>query len=201
MSEYGTLTVYATGDPIRPATRDEWLRSLDAGETGAYRDDDGRDVFVAGGYESKADELAPVGETVADILKKFAFHYLIEYVDWAVADTAHIAADPANAAVTRDVWLRRTRAKLAEKDAQWWYDRRPSEQANGRLWWFGLLGGVHAEAIDTEDYDDDFERTARDMASQVADDDYYGPLAGIRPVEFLALVDDDAFETLSAERS
>ena len=57
-TDYGTLTDHTTGNPIRPATRDEWLRSLRAGETGAYRDDDGRDVYVAGGYESEADERA-----------------------------------------------------------------------------------------------------------------------------------------------
>lgn len=55
-SDYGTLTDYVTGEAIRPATRDEWLTSIRAGETGAYRDDDGRDLFVAGGPESEADE-------------------------------------------------------------------------------------------------------------------------------------------------
>lgn len=55
-SAYGTLTDYVTGEQIRPAARDEWLTSIQAGETGAFRDDDGRDLFVAGGPESEADE-------------------------------------------------------------------------------------------------------------------------------------------------
>lgn len=56
MSDYGTLTDYVTGEEIRPATRDEWLTSIQVGEIGAYRDDDGRSVFVAGGPESEDDE-------------------------------------------------------------------------------------------------------------------------------------------------
>jgi hypothetical protein len=55
---YGTLTDYNTGKAIRPATRDEWLASIRAGETGAFRDDDSRVVFVAGGPESEEDEHA-----------------------------------------------------------------------------------------------------------------------------------------------
>lgn len=51
-TDYGTLTDYVTGEPIRPATADEHARSLAAGETGAFGDEDGRAVFVAGGPES-----------------------------------------------------------------------------------------------------------------------------------------------------
>jgi len=50
MSEHGTLTDYATGEQIRPATREEWERSTQAGETGAFKLD-GRTVFVEGGGE------------------------------------------------------------------------------------------------------------------------------------------------------
>jgi hypothetical protein len=52
--DHGTLTDYTTGEAIRPATAAEHAQSLAAGETGAYRDDDGRAVFVAGGPESLA---------------------------------------------------------------------------------------------------------------------------------------------------
>ncbi len=55
MNEYGTLTDYTTGEPIRVASRDEWLTSIRAGETGAF-EQDGRAMFVAGGPESEADE-------------------------------------------------------------------------------------------------------------------------------------------------
>lgn len=48
--EYGALTDYTTGEPIRPATADEHARSLSSGETGAF-ELDGRAVFVAGGPE------------------------------------------------------------------------------------------------------------------------------------------------------
>lgn len=50
MSEHGTLTDYTTGEEIRPATLEEWQRSTQAGETGAF-DLGGRTVFVAGGGE------------------------------------------------------------------------------------------------------------------------------------------------------
>lgn len=54
MSEtYGTLTDYATGEPIRPATADELARTeakLASGDsdayTGAWTDTDGRAVYV-----------------------------------------------------------------------------------------------------------------------------------------------------------
>lgn len=67
MSDYGTLTDYTTGESIRPATRDEWLRSVVAGSNGVFfvdRDlgpvDESADpaifgllrtVYVAGGGE------------------------------------------------------------------------------------------------------------------------------------------------------
>lgn len=51
-TDYGTVTDYATGEPIRPATRAEHARSLAAGETGAFRDDDDRVVYVDGGPET-----------------------------------------------------------------------------------------------------------------------------------------------------
>ncbi len=47
-----TLTDYLTGEPIRPATREEWQRSTDAERTngtGAFTLD-GRAVFVAGDF-------------------------------------------------------------------------------------------------------------------------------------------------------
>jgi hypothetical protein len=53
-TDYGTVTDYATGEAIRPATATEHAQSLAAGEVGAYRDLDGRAVFVAGGPESLA---------------------------------------------------------------------------------------------------------------------------------------------------
>ena len=56
MTDYGTLTDYTTGEEIRPATREEHARSLAAGETGAFRDEDGRVVYVAGGPEVAASE-------------------------------------------------------------------------------------------------------------------------------------------------
>ena len=63
MSEYGTLTDYTTGDPIRPATRDEWLMSVrsvaEGHDQGVWRDgdlNDGHTVFVAGGPEREDDE-------------------------------------------------------------------------------------------------------------------------------------------------
>lgn len=52
---YGTLTDYTAGQPIRPATRDEWdmtAKSLDAGEDlGVWRDDAiyPHPVYVDGG--------------------------------------------------------------------------------------------------------------------------------------------------------
>lgn len=48
---YGTLTDYRTGEPIRPAAADEHARSLASEYDGAFTDNDGRTVFVAGGPE------------------------------------------------------------------------------------------------------------------------------------------------------
>ena len=52
-ANYGTLTDYRTGEPIRPATREERERTrakLASGDsdayTGAWLDDDGRTVYV-----------------------------------------------------------------------------------------------------------------------------------------------------------
>lgn len=52
-SQYGTLTDYATGEDIRPATADELARTeakLASGDsdsyTGAWLDGDGRAVYV-----------------------------------------------------------------------------------------------------------------------------------------------------------
>jgi hypothetical protein len=46
MGDWGTLTDYATGDAIRPATEEEWQQSIEAqtgggpgGYTGAFRDE------------------------------------------------------------------------------------------------------------------------------------------------------------------
>jgi hypothetical protein len=49
-TDYGTLTDYRTGEPIRPATAAEHAQSLAAGEAGVF-ELDGRSVFVAGGSE------------------------------------------------------------------------------------------------------------------------------------------------------
>jgi hypothetical protein len=51
-TDWGILTAYDTGREIRPATSAEHARSLAAGETGAYADDELGTVFVAGGPES-----------------------------------------------------------------------------------------------------------------------------------------------------
>jgi len=50
--QYGMLTDYTTGRPIRPATREEWERSMAAGATGAWQRDGGAVVYVDGGPES-----------------------------------------------------------------------------------------------------------------------------------------------------
>lgn len=51
--EHGTVTDYATGEAIRPATAEELKRTEDKlasedcdAHTGAWTDDDGRQVFV-----------------------------------------------------------------------------------------------------------------------------------------------------------
>jgi hypothetical protein len=53
MSTHGTVTDYATGEQIRPATAEELARTEDklaSGDsdayTGAWTDEDGRTVFV-----------------------------------------------------------------------------------------------------------------------------------------------------------
>jgi hypothetical protein len=52
VTDYGTLTDYVTGEPIRPATADEHALSIATpSETGAFWLH-GRSVFVAGGPES-----------------------------------------------------------------------------------------------------------------------------------------------------
>jgi len=60
MSDYGILTDLQTGASLRPATREEWLtgvRLVAAGRPeGAFDDEDGRAVFVAGGWETEDDE-------------------------------------------------------------------------------------------------------------------------------------------------
>jgi hypothetical protein len=59
---YGTLTDYATGEAIRPATEQEWRATMDklaSGEsdsyTGAWLDADGRAVYVDGGPDGCED--------------------------------------------------------------------------------------------------------------------------------------------------
>jgi hypothetical protein len=51
-TDWGILTAYDTGREIRPATSAEHARSLAAGPTGAFADDELGTVFVAGGPES-----------------------------------------------------------------------------------------------------------------------------------------------------
>jgi len=74
-TEYGTLTDYTTGEELRPATRGEWLASLDAGETGAFKDVAGRAVFVAGGPETVADDPAGSSADIAAITLPDDFLY------------------------------------------------------------------------------------------------------------------------------
>ena len=57
--DWGTLTDYATGGELRPATRAEWERTVEVTEsgapgayTGAWEDENGLAVYVAGGPES-----------------------------------------------------------------------------------------------------------------------------------------------------
>jgi len=63
-SAYGTLTDYTTGQPLRPATRDEWemtVKSLDAGEdAGIWRDQDIylHPVYVDGGPDPVVSDQA-----------------------------------------------------------------------------------------------------------------------------------------------
>lgn len=82
MSNFGTLTDYTTGTPIRPATATEWRKTAgrlaDPGDgyTGAFQDD-GRSVYVDGGPEAAVtdtdiralrDEAATAGDTgMADL--------------------------------------------------------------------------------------------------------------------------------------
>ena len=64
-AEYGILTDYTTGVELRAATAEEHTRSREAGETGAYRDDDGRAVFVAGGPE-RVDRIGHFEDSARD---------------------------------------------------------------------------------------------------------------------------------------
>ena len=50
--DWGILTAYETGRTVRPATSAEHARSLAAGRTGTFHDDELGTVFVAGGPES-----------------------------------------------------------------------------------------------------------------------------------------------------
>lgn len=59
ISDYGTVTDYLTGEPVRPATGQEWRRTADKmasddgdNYTGAWRGSDGRAVYVDGGPEA-----------------------------------------------------------------------------------------------------------------------------------------------------
>ena len=62
---YGTVTDYATGEAIRPATAAEWQQSADAARrnpfTGTFTGEDGTAVYVDGGPESPYTVL--VGDT------------------------------------------------------------------------------------------------------------------------------------------
>lgn len=61
---FGTVTDYQTGQPIRPATAGEWRRTADTvndnpgpgNYTGAWTDADGRTVYVDGGPEAEVSE-------------------------------------------------------------------------------------------------------------------------------------------------
>jgi hypothetical protein len=60
---FGTLTDYATGTAIRPATAAEWRATADlvnngtsAGLSGAWEDQDGRSVWVDGGPECEVSD-------------------------------------------------------------------------------------------------------------------------------------------------
>lgn len=56
---FGTLTDYRTGNPIRPATSAQWLRTAEVinsrrpdAHAGAFLDGDGRSVWVDGGPDA-----------------------------------------------------------------------------------------------------------------------------------------------------
>lgn len=53
-AEYGILTNYVTGEPIRPASWGEWARSMESGPTGVFWEPSHGDVFVSSGPERQA---------------------------------------------------------------------------------------------------------------------------------------------------
>ena len=70
-TDFGIVTDCSTGEPVRPATREEWWRTRgprprglpDA--TGSWADDDGRLVYVncGEGYDISVDTIRPDGAT------------------------------------------------------------------------------------------------------------------------------------------
>jgi hypothetical protein len=65
MSDYGTLTDYSTGTPIRPATVQEWRQTagaIAAGKPeGIFADQDGTVVWVDGGPEAEVSDTDIAG--------------------------------------------------------------------------------------------------------------------------------------------
>ena len=62
-TEWGTLTDYVTGEPLRPATEAEWRKTADVlasggpgSYPGAWDDEDGTTVWVDGGPEEQPDK-------------------------------------------------------------------------------------------------------------------------------------------------
>jgi hypothetical protein len=59
-TSYGTLTDYATGEQIRPATAEEWRSTADAisfgTEQGIWEDENGRAVWVDGGPQAEVSD-------------------------------------------------------------------------------------------------------------------------------------------------
>lgn len=69
-SDYGTLHDYQTGEAIRPATADELVQSLAAGESGAF-DLDGRSVYVG---RDQDPALVADAKRIADLVSTDTVH-------------------------------------------------------------------------------------------------------------------------------
>ena len=83
-ADYGTVTDYSTGEPIRPGTREEWLRTRGTrprglpDATGSWADDDGRVVYVncgegaIGGHTDRPAGATGIHWTAHGIISCFA---------------------------------------------------------------------------------------------------------------------------------
>jgi hypothetical protein len=83
--EYGTVVDQHSNTNIRAASRDEWLTSVRAGESGTF-DLDGRTVFVAGGPETEDDDVQ-INLDVRDQGARLDAYNKIEQ-EWREADRA-----------------------------------------------------------------------------------------------------------------